>query len=117
MNIYVGNLAYSTTDSSLEEAFGPHGTVERAKVVIDRNTGRSRGFGFVTYAEGEAAAKAIVAGCWGGVQSRPRPARDRVWAHDLARKPARKRDRVPSQVVVRFRWAPKSVIVLLAKAR
>ncbi len=61
MNIYVGNLAYSTTDSSLEEAFGAHGTVERAQVVIDRNSGRSRGFGFVEMPDDEEAKAAIEA--------------------------------------------------------
>ncbi len=61
MNIYVGNLAYSTTDSSLEEAFGAHGTVERAKVVIDRDSGRSRGFGFVEMSNDEEAKAAIEA--------------------------------------------------------
>ena len=61
MNIYVGNLAYSTTDSSLEEAFGAHGTVERAQVVIDRNSGRSRGFGFVEMPNDEEAKTAIEA--------------------------------------------------------
>ena len=61
MNIYVGNLAYSTTDSSLEEAFGAHGTVESAKVVIDRDSGRSRGFGFVEMPNDEEAKAAIEA--------------------------------------------------------
>ena len=61
MNIYVGNLAYSTTDSSLEEAFGAHGTVESAKVIIDRDSGRSRGFGFVEMPNDEEAKAAIEA--------------------------------------------------------
>ena len=61
MNIYVGNLSYSTTDSSLEEAFAVHGTVERAKVIIDRNTGRSRGFGFIEMPDDEEAKAAIEA--------------------------------------------------------
>jgi len=47
MNIYVGNLPFSTTDTDLEQAFAAHGSVDRAKVVIDRESGRSRGFGFV----------------------------------------------------------------------
>ncbi|MBN1942956.1 MAG: RNA-binding protein [Phycisphaerae bacterium] len=62
MNIYVGNLPYNTTDSDLEQAFAAHGAVDRAKVVIDRNTGRSRGFGFVEMAnddEGRAAIEAM----------------------------------------------------------
>lgn len=62
MNIYVGNLPYNTTDSDLEQAFATHGAVDRAKVIIDRNTGRSRGFGFVEMAnddEGRAAIEAM----------------------------------------------------------
>jgi len=47
MKIYVGNLSYRTTDAELEEAFGQYGEVESARVVSDRETGRSRGFGFV----------------------------------------------------------------------
>jgi len=46
-NIYVGNLPYSMMDAELEQTFSAHGTVERAKVISDRDTGRSRGFGFV----------------------------------------------------------------------
>ncbi|MCL1919634.1 MAG: RNA-binding protein [Kiritimatiellaeota bacterium] len=47
MDIYVGNLAYSTNDESLKEAFSPYGEVASARVVTDRMTGRSKGFGFV----------------------------------------------------------------------
>ena len=47
MNIYVGNLAYSITDDDLREAFGEFGEVSRASVIMDRDTGRSKGFGFV----------------------------------------------------------------------
>ena len=46
-NIFVGNLPYSTTDEEMRELFEAHGTVESAKVITDRVTGRSRGFGFV----------------------------------------------------------------------
>ena len=45
--LYVGNLAFSMTDSSLEQAFAPFGTVESAKIIMDRDSGRSKGFGFV----------------------------------------------------------------------
>ncbi len=45
--LYVGGLPYSTTDRDLEEVFSEHGTVESARVITDRMTGRSRGFGFV----------------------------------------------------------------------
>lgn len=46
-NIYVGNLAYSVSDETLREAFSAYGEVARAKVIMDRDTGRSKGFGFV----------------------------------------------------------------------
>ena len=45
--IYVGNLSYDVTDSALEEMFAAHGTVQSAQVIMDRDTGRSKGFGFV----------------------------------------------------------------------
>ena len=45
--LYVGNLAYSVTDQSLEQLFGQQGTVQSAQVIMDRDTGRSKGFGFV----------------------------------------------------------------------
>lgn len=47
MKLYVGNLPWSVNDDSLRELFSTHGTVETASVVTDRETGRSRGFGFV----------------------------------------------------------------------
>lgn len=47
MNIYVGNLAFSTTETELEEAFGEYGQVKTVNIVKDRDTGRSRGFAFV----------------------------------------------------------------------
>ena len=47
MKLYVGNLPWSTTDSDLTEMFGAYGTVESANVITDRESGRSRGFGFV----------------------------------------------------------------------
>ena len=47
MNIYVGNLSFDTNDESLRAAFAVHGTVESARVITDRESGRSRGFGFV----------------------------------------------------------------------
>ena len=58
MKLYVGNLAFQTSSFDLEELFGGHGTVESATVVEDRETGRSRGFGFVEMSskeEGEGA--------------------------------------------------------------
>jgi RNA recognition motif-containing protein len=51
-NLYVGNLPFTTTADDLREAFSPHGEVARAQVISDRETGRSRGFGFVEMNEG-----------------------------------------------------------------
>jgi RNA recognition motif-containing protein len=62
MRLYVGNLAYSTTENGLREAFEKFGTVTSSVVVIDRMSGRSRGFGFVEFAtqpEAEAAIDAL----------------------------------------------------------
>jgi RNA recognition motif-containing protein len=59
MKLYVGNLAFSTSNSELEELFGQVGTVESASVVEDRETGRSRGFGFVEMSSKEDGEKAI----------------------------------------------------------
>ena len=58
MNIYVGNLPFTTTSQDLEGLFGQFGSVDSASVVNDRETGRSRGFGFVEM-DNEAGAKAI----------------------------------------------------------
>ena len=52
MNIYVGNLPWSSDSSGLEQIFAEHGTVTSAKVVTDRETNRSRGFGFVEMSDG-----------------------------------------------------------------
>jgi RNA recognition motif-containing protein len=60
--LYVGNLDYGVTDSDLEKMFGAHGTVESAQVIMDRDTGRSKGFGFVemkTEQEAQTAAAAL----------------------------------------------------------
>lgn len=57
--LYVGNLSYNTTSASLQAAFARVAAVEEAAVVQDRETGRSRGFGFVTMATEEGAAAAI----------------------------------------------------------
>jgi cold-inducible RNA-binding protein len=59
--LYVGGLAYSVTDTQLQQLFAGHGTVESAKVVTDRETDRSRGFGFVEMGTQEEAEKAIAA--------------------------------------------------------
>ena len=47
MNIYVGNLSYGMSEDELRQAFAAHGEVSSAKILMDRETGRSRGFGFV----------------------------------------------------------------------
>lgn len=57
--LFVGNLSWSTTDASLRAFFEQVGTVESARVVMDKMTGRSRGFGFVEMPNAEEAAKAI----------------------------------------------------------
>ena len=51
-NLYVGNLSWSTTDADLAQLFGQFGTVTKAQVMMDRETGRSRGFGFVEMSDG-----------------------------------------------------------------
>lgn len=61
MNMYVSNLSFHTTDDNLRELFGKFGTVTSAKVITDRETGRSRGFGFVEMAVEKEAKEAIQA--------------------------------------------------------
>lgn len=60
-NIYVGNLTFNTGSDDLERLFAEYGEVERAAVITDRDTGRSRGFGFVEMASDDAAKAAIEA--------------------------------------------------------
>ncbi len=57
--LYVGNLAFHTTEDVLQRAFAEHGDVSEVKLVLDRETGRSRGFAFVSMATSDAAQKAI----------------------------------------------------------
>ena len=59
--LYVGNMAYGVTDSTLEQLFGAHGTVQSAQVIMDRDTGRSKGFGFVEMGNDAEAQAAIAA--------------------------------------------------------
>ena len=59
MNIYVSNLSFNVQDEDLREFFTPYGEVTSAKVISDRETGRSRGFGFVEMSDDAAARKAI----------------------------------------------------------
>lgn len=58
-NIYVGNLTFDTDSAQLESLFSQHGQVTKAQVIMDRDTGRSRGFGFVEMASSDEAQKAI----------------------------------------------------------
>ena len=61
VNIFVGNLPFSATNSDLEELFGQHGSVDSASIIMDRDTGRSRGFGFVEMNNDDEARAAIEA--------------------------------------------------------
>lgn len=57
--LFIGGLDFKTTDTSLNDGFAQFGTITEAKVVMDRETGRSRGFGFVTFSDNAAADAAI----------------------------------------------------------
>ena len=59
--LFVGSLSWDTNDDGLHEAFAQFGEITEAKVICDRDSGRSRGFGFVTFTEDEAAEKALSA--------------------------------------------------------
>ena len=59
--LYVGNLSYEVTDSDLQNLFVPHGAVQSAQVIMDRDTGRSKGFGFVEMDNNDQAQAAITA--------------------------------------------------------
>ena len=69
--LYVGNLPYSTTNQELSDMFSPHGTVKSADVIMDRETGRSKGFGFVEMSTDEEAKAAIAALNGNKVNGRP----------------------------------------------
>jgi RNA recognition motif-containing protein len=59
MKLYVGNLSYETSESELRDAFAEYGEVASAKIIMDRDTGRSKGFGFVEFNDDDAARKAM----------------------------------------------------------
>ena len=61
MKLYVGNLSYSTTEAGLQEAFSQYGEITSVALVMDRDTGRPRGFGFVEFAD-DAAGRAAIEG-------------------------------------------------------
>jgi RNA recognition motif-containing protein len=80
MNIYVGNLSYSLSEEELRDAFAAHGEVSSVKILSDRETGRSRGFGFVEMPnqnEGEAAVEQLNGKDLGGRALRVNEARPR----------------------------------------
>ncbi|NBD37193.1 MAG: RNA-binding protein [Verrucomicrobia bacterium] len=81
MDIYVGNLAYELQEDELSEAFGAYGVVESARILLDRDTGRSRGFGFVKMPNREEGESAIE-----GLQD-----------HELMGRPLRVREAEPRQ--------------------
>lgn len=70
MNIYVSNLSFNVQDEDLREFFAPYGEVTSAKIINDRETGRSRGFGFVEMSDDAAAKKAITELDGGDVEGR-----------------------------------------------
>ena len=59
--IYVGNLSYNTTEDQLRDFFGQYGSIDDCKLISDFQTGRSKGFGFITYASDEEGTKALEA--------------------------------------------------------
>ena len=59
--IYVGNLPYNTTEDELRDYFSQYGTIEDIKLIIDFNTGRSKGFGFITYSSAQECENAVAA--------------------------------------------------------
>ncbi len=61
MDIYVGNLPWSASEQEIADAFAEHGTVEKASIIVDRDSGRSKGFGFVTMNDNDEANAAIEA--------------------------------------------------------
>ena len=61
MNLYVGNLNFDTTEEDLRQAFSAHGTVTSARIITDRETGNSRGFGFVEMDDSAAGQSAMLA--------------------------------------------------------
>jgi len=71
LNIFVGNLSFSTRDEELQTAFAQFGAVDTAQVIMDRQTGRSRGFGFVEMPNDDEARQAISAMNGADLQGRP----------------------------------------------
>lgn len=99
-NLYVGNLPHSTTEAELRNLFEAHGAVEKITLVTDRDTGRSRGFGFVEMTNASEADKAIATlngTDLGGRtltinEAKPKPERPRGGGHGFGRGGGRGRD-------------------------
>ena len=89
MNIYVGNLPYGLTDEELNETFSQYGQVESAKIIMDKFTGRSKGFGFVEMPEQAEAEEAIKQLNGSSVQGRNIRVNESKPKSDRPRKPRR----------------------------
>ncbi|MDJ0846466.1 RNA recognition motif domain-containing protein [Crocosphaera sp.] len=93
MSIYVGNLSYDVTEADLEQVFAEYGTVKSVKIPSDRETGRSRGFGFVEMdaeTEEEAAIEALNGAEWMGRALKVNKARPREERGSLGGRPTRR---------------------------
>ena len=102
--LFVGSLSWNIDDRGLREAFAPHGEITEATVITDRDSGRSRGFGFVTFADDEAAERPSppsTTAVWTGAPSRWTSPR-RVIVTGIAA------DRAPAAgKPLRARWPPR----------
>jgi RNA recognition motif-containing protein len=90
VNIFVGNLAFSTTDHDLRQLFEPYGDVDKVNIITDRYTGQSRGFGFVEMPD-STAAKAAVQGLQGKELDGRRLNVDEAKPREPRREPSRSR--------------------------
>jgi RNA recognition motif-containing protein len=95
VNIFVGNLAFNATDHDLRQLFEQYGVVDKINVIIDRDTGRSKGFGFVEMPESQAAKSAIQ-----GLNGKELEGRALTVNEAKPREPRREPHREPS----RSRW-------------
>lgn len=89
MNIYVGNLPYRMGDDELRDLFEAHGAVDSARVIMDRETGRSKGFGFVEMSDNSAAEAAIEALNGQDINGRPLRVNEARPREDRPRRPMR----------------------------
>jgi cold-inducible RNA-binding protein len=97
VNIFIGNLAFTTTEQTLRQLFASYGMVDTVRIMTDRETGRARGFGFVEMPDGMAA-RAAIAGLQGHeldgralTVNEARPREDRVQPREDRREPRRPR--------------------------